>query len=57
VVEKVVQIVSRYEPYHTAHARYKEIAKLHHELHRALQEGKIFENAAALAAKYGPDKT
>jgi hypothetical protein len=31
--------------------------KLHHELYRALQEGKIFENAAALAAKYGPDKT
>jgi len=56
-VEKVVQIVSRYEPYPAAQARYKEIAKLHHELYRALQEGKIFENAAALAAKYGPDKT
>jgi hypothetical protein len=56
-VEKVVQIVSRYEPYLAAHARYKEIAKLDHELYRALQEGKIFENAAALVAKYGPDKT
>ena len=56
-VEKVVQAVSRYEPYPDAHARYKEIAKLHHELYRALQEGKVFENAAALAAKFGPDKT
>jgi glycerol kinase len=56
-VEKVVRIVSRYEPDSAAHARYKEIAGLHHELYRALQEGKIFENAAALAAKYGPDNT
>jgi hypothetical protein len=56
-VEKVVQIVSRYEPYPAAQARYKEIAKLHHELYRALQEGQNFKNAAALAAKYGPDKT
>ena len=54
-VEKVVQVVSRYEPYPDAHARYKEIAKLHHELYRALQEGRIFENAAALAAKSGPE--
>jgi hypothetical protein len=56
-VEKVVQIVSGYEPYRAAHARYKEIAKLHDEVYRALQEGKIFENAAALTAKYGQDKT
>ncbi|MGB7629729.1 MAG: hypothetical protein WBM29_01450 [Candidatus Deferrimicrobium sp.] len=56
-MEKVVQIVSRYEPYPAAHARYKEIAQLHHELYRALQEGKIFENAATLASQYGPDKT
>ena len=56
-VENVVQIVSRYEPYPAAHARYNDIAKLQHELYRALQEGKVFENAAALAAKFGADKT
>jgi xylulokinase/glycerol kinase len=54
-VEKVVQVVSRYEPYPEAHARYRELAKLHHELYQALQEGRIFENAAALASRNGAE--
>jgi xylulokinase/glycerol kinase len=52
-VEKVVQVVSRYEPYPDAHARYRELAKLHHELYRTLQEGGIFESAASLSEKFG----